>query len=288
MFFFFFFSSRRRHTRFDCDWSSDVCSSDLKRERHAVGGHHGGVRDVPDPHGEVGDEPVQVLAVCVTQRSAPSPSSGVRPLARRTPRWNPLRRLRATSGERGDRGVIGACPSGPDPGRLGPPAPAERPPAEPGIRLACGTRVGSPAAVKSPRTGSATICAACLPTDQPSLPARPRPSGWLAGWPVDWPVDWPADGMVASPAVPLALPLPADAADARLRNQSDVAALRAAGPVLGAAAATGTGPVAAVPVVAVPVVAVPVVAVPVVAVMVSRGPVSACSGTTTSRRWLAG
>src|SRR5688572_30916212 len=27
----FFFSSRRRHTRFDCDWSSDVCSSDLYR-----------------------------------------------------------------------------------------------------------------------------------------------------------------------------------------------------------------------------------------------------------------
>src|SRR3990167_11375072 len=24
-----FFSSTRRHTRFDCDWSSDVCSSDL-------------------------------------------------------------------------------------------------------------------------------------------------------------------------------------------------------------------------------------------------------------------
>src|SRR5260370_8071918 len=29
----FFFSSRRRHTRFKCDWSSDVCSSDLN-------GHH--------------------------------------------------------------------------------------------------------------------------------------------------------------------------------------------------------------------------------------------------------
>src|SRR2546427_3171103 len=28
----FFFSSRRRHTRFDCDWSSDVCSSDLNPE----------------------------------------------------------------------------------------------------------------------------------------------------------------------------------------------------------------------------------------------------------------
>src|SRR3990167_10082907 len=27
--YFVFFSSRRRHTRFDCDWSSDVCSSDL-------------------------------------------------------------------------------------------------------------------------------------------------------------------------------------------------------------------------------------------------------------------
>src|SRR3989475_321519 len=30
---FFFFSSRRRHTRFDCDWSSDVCSSDLEEGR---------------------------------------------------------------------------------------------------------------------------------------------------------------------------------------------------------------------------------------------------------------
>src|SRR6266436_822849 len=28
--FFFFFSSRRRHTRCSRDWSSDVCSSDLK------------------------------------------------------------------------------------------------------------------------------------------------------------------------------------------------------------------------------------------------------------------
>src|SRR5207302_6949694 len=29
--FYFFFSSRRRHTRFSRDWSSDVCSSDLRR-----------------------------------------------------------------------------------------------------------------------------------------------------------------------------------------------------------------------------------------------------------------
>src|SRR5207249_8611075 len=30
LFFFFFFSSRRRHTRSKRDWSSDVCSSDLR------------------------------------------------------------------------------------------------------------------------------------------------------------------------------------------------------------------------------------------------------------------
>src|SRR2546428_10949296 len=36
----FFFSSRRRHTRSDRDWSSDVCSSDLKK----------GIRRPGDPH----------------------------------------------------------------------------------------------------------------------------------------------------------------------------------------------------------------------------------------------
>src|SRR2546422_907222 len=34
--FFFFFSSRRRHTRCSRDWSSDVCSSDLVPEYHAL------------------------------------------------------------------------------------------------------------------------------------------------------------------------------------------------------------------------------------------------------------
>src|SRR5260221_7599436 len=32
----FFFSSRRRHTRSLCDWSSDVCSSDLVRRDEVV------------------------------------------------------------------------------------------------------------------------------------------------------------------------------------------------------------------------------------------------------------
>src|SRR2546430_4125938 len=41
---FVFFSSRRRHTRFDCDWSSDVCSSDLLWGLHTPksGRDHGG------------------------------------------------------------------------------------------------------------------------------------------------------------------------------------------------------------------------------------------------------
>src|SRR5260370_29894575 len=45
MLMFFFFSSRRRHTRFKCDWSSDVCSSDLvleDRDLAHVEGAHGG------------------------------------------------------------------------------------------------------------------------------------------------------------------------------------------------------------------------------------------------------
>src|SRR3972149_3547511 len=29
----FFLSSRKGHTIFDCDWSSDVCSSDLRRRQ---------------------------------------------------------------------------------------------------------------------------------------------------------------------------------------------------------------------------------------------------------------
>src|SRR6266850_3646526 len=36
--FFFFFSSRRRHTRLQGDWSSDVCSSDLRRQGRVRGG----------------------------------------------------------------------------------------------------------------------------------------------------------------------------------------------------------------------------------------------------------
>src|SRR5256886_7584215 len=40
-----FFSSRRRHTRFDCDWSSDVCSSDLPHRLSRVQGRVGVLED---------------------------------------------------------------------------------------------------------------------------------------------------------------------------------------------------------------------------------------------------
>src|SRR5690348_17809286 len=42
----FFFSSRRRHTRWTGDWSSDVCSSDLKLVESAISGMLAGL----DPH----------------------------------------------------------------------------------------------------------------------------------------------------------------------------------------------------------------------------------------------
>src|SRR2546430_10735187 len=43
--FFFFFSSRRRHTRFDCDWSSDVCSSDLWVGYRIAGAYYARAKD---------------------------------------------------------------------------------------------------------------------------------------------------------------------------------------------------------------------------------------------------
>src|SRR5688572_32681471 len=67
----FFFSSRRRHTRFDCDWSSDVCSSDLPgrgRSNTAVSGrsarkHHERVHVVHLRALEVGVEVDRLLKV---------------------------------------------------------------------------------------------------------------------------------------------------------------------------------------------------------------------------------
>src|SRR5712691_6113798 len=75
MFFFFFFSSRRRHTRFDCDWSSDVCSSDLTpsvvRNNQLIVSHHG--RSSPERryYAQRGNQGVTIpLVIIVNNNSA--------------------------------------------------------------------------------------------------------------------------------------------------------------------------------------------------------------------------
>src|SRR6267143_6466432 len=55
---FFFFSSRRRHTRWNCDWSSDVCSSDLHLQYEPDLRRDGG-RPQPPAEEEGGEEPGQ-------------------------------------------------------------------------------------------------------------------------------------------------------------------------------------------------------------------------------------
>src|SRR5256886_3855122 len=93
---FFFFSSRRRHTRFDCDWSSDVCSSDLggalrqreRRPRRLRGG---------DVRGPVG---LQRLAV-------PAHGGGRGPGSATQPATRHHRRVDRERGGEGKRGELG-------------------------------------------------------------------------------------------------------------------------------------------------------------------------------------
>src|SRR6266481_5219734 len=69
----FFFSSRRRHTRWNCDWSSDVCSSDL------LGRAPWDSRDRPPRHGRAEHRPPGRLAA----RSRPRgrcPAHATRPV----------------------------------------------------------------------------------------------------------------------------------------------------------------------------------------------------------------
>src|SRR5256886_12998169 len=69
----FFFSSRRRHTRFDCDWSSDVCSSDLLPQHPTgLGGIGGPAQQRP-------------VAVRVARARHPAPVRGRHDLAPRRP-----------------------------------------------------------------------------------------------------------------------------------------------------------------------------------------------------------
>src|SRR6266850_6860639 len=82
---FFFFSSRRRHTRLQGDWSSDVCSSDLRPSR-----------EVPGPARlRLGD------AAAVRQHADPGQGDG-----------RPLGRARGPAARDADRGVHGAAAQG--------------------------------------------------------------------------------------------------------------------------------------------------------------------------------
>src|SRR5439155_15607199 len=71
-----FFSSRRRHTRWPRDWSSDVCSSDLKglqlaQQLAAINGHGGVVkRSIPKLNLHVVEIPAAAAAAITKELSS--------------------------------------------------------------------------------------------------------------------------------------------------------------------------------------------------------------------------
>src|SRR5438034_3142204 len=70
---FFFFSSRRRHTRSLCDWSSDVCSSDLIGVRAGALPSQSAVGEASDRAAVASDEN---RGVALTARAPDSKSGG--------------------------------------------------------------------------------------------------------------------------------------------------------------------------------------------------------------------
>src|SRR5438034_8185374 len=74
----FFFSSRRRHTRSLCDWSSDVCSSDLKTKCPIFASDIGAALRLLS-----GSERRQVVALALTVNPARDKPASVRAFLRR-------------------------------------------------------------------------------------------------------------------------------------------------------------------------------------------------------------
>src|SRR5947207_12290114 len=79
-FFLFFFSSRRRHTRSLCDWSSDVCSSDLRSAGRPSGSADSDARTcvivARNPHPVRRMQGCPTLQVCCTDTRHPAARRG--------------------------------------------------------------------------------------------------------------------------------------------------------------------------------------------------------------------
>src|SRR5260221_9651434 len=72
---FFFFSSRRRNTRSLCDWSSDVCSSDLIEQARGGGIAVGGTQRQRSPrHALVQYRRLHAAAVRIIWKCGPEHS----------------------------------------------------------------------------------------------------------------------------------------------------------------------------------------------------------------------
>src|SRR5690606_35550193 len=84
--FLFFFSSRRRHTRFSRDWSSDVCSSDLRLETTWLPTY-----EVPATAAQVGDGSdlagVELSMDALAEAEVDALRAGLAPLADGYRRW---------------------------------------------------------------------------------------------------------------------------------------------------------------------------------------------------------
>src|SRR2546430_793394 len=149
--FFFFFSSRRRHTRFDCDWSSDVCSSDL----------------LPKSRTRSASCSQEILA-CSGERNT---SSG----NRMSPSWRPM----VVSGLRRSKRCTAAPLSSSSTRTMGGGALGGGPPVAAGDR-----RSGAGSTSGAPHVGQNLVPAATGEPQRPQLGPEPgagRDRGWGAG-----------------------------------------------------------------------------------------------------------
>src|SRR4030066_506545 len=102
----FFFSSRRRHTRFKCDWSSDVCSSDLVPQEY--GGSGLGILDTVLVLEEIGK-------VCYVTAMAALGELGVQTRVISTYAPEPIKRRILPRGATGEA-ILAICMTEPDAG----------------------------------------------------------------------------------------------------------------------------------------------------------------------------